>query len=229
MDDPNSPIPILYIDDVLLVIDKPAGLPSLPDGYDPAAAHVRSLLEPVFGRVWIVHRLDRGTSGALLLARSAEAHRLLNLQFDRRQVSKIYHAIVHGVPEWGAKTVDLPLRVNVGHKHRTAVDPERGKPAVTDLRVLQRFPGYALVKAVPATGRTHQIRAHLAALGHPLLADDLYGSPPVSEADPPISRLALHALLLNIEHPVLHTQLHFKAPYPEDFERALERLRSMGQ
>ena len=96
------PIPILYRDDVLLVINKPAGLPSLPDGYDASAVHVRSLLEPHFGRVWIVHRLDRGTSGVLLLARSAEAHRALNSQFDQRQVSKVYHALVHGSPKWEA-------------------------------------------------------------------------------------------------------------------------------
>src|SRR5512136_1995664 len=121
----DPPVPILYIDDVLLVINKPAGLPSLPDGYDPAAPHVRSLLEPYFGRIWIVHRLDRGTSGVLLLARSAEAHRALNTQFDQRQVRKTYHALIVGSPDWEVKTVDLPLRADVGHKHRTAVDPAR--------------------------------------------------------------------------------------------------------
>jgi len=222
-----SRAPILYIDESLLVINKPAGLPTLPDGYNPEAPYVRRLLEPEFGRLWIVHRLDRDTSGVLLLARTAEAHRLLNSQFNQRQVSKIYHAIVHGSPDWDTKTVDLRLRVDVGHKHRTAVDPRRGKPAVTGLRVLQRFPGYTLIKAVPATGRTHQIRAHLAAVGHPLLADDLYGNLPAPEADPIIARLALHALLLNIEHPVSYAPLHFKAPYPEDFERALASLRRM--
>src|SRR5512136_520643 len=104
----DPPVPILYIDDVLLVIDKPAGLPSLPDGYNPATPHVRSLLEPIFGRVWFVHRLDRDTSGVLLLARSAAAHRILNTQFDQRQVKKVYHALVYGSPDWVAKTVDLP-------------------------------------------------------------------------------------------------------------------------
>ncbi len=225
MDISLSPIPILYLDESLLVINKPAGLPSLPDGYNPAAPHVRSLLEPHYGRIWIVHRLDRDTSGVLLLARTALAHRALNSQFDQRQVSKIYHALVNGSPEWDTKMVDLPLRTDVGHRHRTAVDPQRGKPAVTHLRVLQRFTGYTLIKAVPQTGRTHQIRAHLAAVGYPILADDLYGEQPVSATHPIISRLALHALLLNIEHPVLHSNLHFKAPYPEDFARALAELR----
>ena len=223
MDDSLSPIPILYSDDVLLVIDKPAGLPSLPDGYDPAAPHVRSLLEPHFGRLWIVHRLDRGTSGVLLLARSAEAHRALNTQFDQRQVSKIYHALVNGIPDWEAKTVDLPLRTDVGHKHRTAIDPARGKPAVTHLRVLERFADYTLVEAIPETGRTHQIRSHLAAVGYPLLADALYGSSPVVNIPAIMPRLGLHARELVLSHPVLHSILHFEAPYPEDFVLALRK------
>jgi len=221
----EPPVPILYVDDVLLVINKPAGLPSLPDGYDPAAPHVRSLLEPHFGRVWIVHRLDRDTSGVLLLARSAGAHRLLNMQFDQRQVKKVYHALVNGSPDWDEKMVDLPLRVNVGHKHRTAVDPARGKPAVTHLRVMERFAGYALVEAAPETGRTHQIRAHLVAAGYPLLADELYGSQTESQAAPPMPRLALHARALTFMHPVQGILLRVESPYPEDFTQALERLR----
>ena len=221
----DSPLPILYIDETILVINKPAGLPTLPDGYDPAAPHVRSLLEPHVGRVWIVHRLDRDTSGVLLLARTAEVHRALNSQFDQRQVSKTYHALATGSPAWTSKTVDLPLRADVGHKHRTVADPARGKLAVTHLRVLERFTGYTLVEAIPETGRTHQIRAHLAAVGHPLLADALYGSPHAVEKPPLMPRLALHARRLTIEHPVQRTPLHFAAPYPEDFARALDELR----
>jgi tRNA pseudouridine32 synthase/23S rRNA pseudouridine746 synthase len=223
------PIPILYRDDVLLVINKPSGLPSLPDGYDPSAVHVRSLLEPHFGRVWIVHRLDRGTSGVLLLARSAEAHRALNSQFDQRQVSKVYHALVYGSPKWESRTVDLSLRVDVGHKHRTAIDARRGKPAVTHLRVLERLGAFSLVEAIPETGRTHQIRAHLAALGYPLLADELYGRSPEGDQPPGLGRLGLHAFQLEIEHPLQHTRLHFEAPYPEDFTQALEQLRQLSK
>jgi tRNA pseudouridine32 synthase/23S rRNA pseudouridine746 synthase len=228
MNTDNLPVPILYRDEALLVIDKPAGLPSLPDGYNPGAVHVRSLLEPHYGRVWIVHRLDRGTSGVLLLARTAEAHRALNQQFDQRQVTKVYHALVNGSPDWREKTVDLPLRIDVGHKHRTAVDPARGKPAVTHLRVLERFAGCTLVEAVPETGRTHQIRAHLAALGHPLVADELYASDPVGDSPAIMPRLGLHARRLTLSHPILHSILRFEAPYPEDFIWALEQLRRRG-
>jgi RluA family pseudouridine synthase len=224
-----SPLPILYLDEFLLVINKPAGLSCLPDGYDPAASHVRSLLEPHVGRVWIVHRLDRGTSGVLLLARTAQAHRALNIQFDQRQVKKVYHALVHGIPDWDTKTVDLPLRIDVGHKHRTTIDSVLGKPAVTHLRVLERFAACALVEATPETGRTHQIRAHLTELGFPLLGDDLYGSSPAGEHTPVIPRLGLHALQLTIEHPVQHANLRFEAPYPEDFTQALDQLRQEGE
>ncbi len=225
MSDNFSPLPVLYISDAVLVIDKPAGLLSLPDGYDRSAPHVRRLLEPAYGRVWMVHRLDRETSGVLLLARTAEAHRALNIMFDTRQVQKIYHALVVGSSDWDERTVDLPLRVNVGHKHRTAVDPVQGKPAVTRLRVLERFAEYALLEAAPETGRTHQIRAHLAAIGHPVLADELYGDPPGDDARLLMPRLALHARRLTIEHPLDHTSLTFEAPYPADFVQALERLR----
>jgi RluA family pseudouridine synthase len=223
-----SPIPLLYMDEILLAINKPAGLPTLPDGYDPAAPHVRSLLEPHFGRVWIVHRLDRDTSGVLLLARTAEAHQALNRQFDQRQVSKIYHALVTGSPDWDSYTVDFPLRADVGHKHRTAVDPARGKPAVTHLRVLERFKNDTLIEAAPQTGRTHQIRAHLAAVGYPLVGDGLYGSVKVGSSSPGMLRLALHARQLTIEHPLLRSSLQFEAPYPEDFARALDQLRQLS-
>jgi tRNA pseudouridine32 synthase/23S rRNA pseudouridine746 synthase len=229
MDANLSSIPILFADDTLLVIDKPAGLLTLPDGYDPAAPYVRCLLEPHFGRVWIVHRLDRGTSGVLLVARTAQAHRALNRQFDLRQVAKVYHALVIGDPVWDSKTVDLPLRANVGHKHRTAVDPGRGKPAVTRLRVLERFPACALVEACPETGRTHQIRTHLAAMGYPLVGDALYGSHQEADDPPVMPRLGLHARQLTFEHPIFRSTMSFDAPYPEDFSRALVNLRRNSQ
>jgi tRNA pseudouridine32 synthase / 23S rRNA pseudouridine746 synthase len=224
-----SRLPILYIDESLLVINKPAGLPTLPDGYHPEAPYVRRLLEPEFGRLWIVHRLDRDTSGVLLLARTAEAHRLLNTLFDSRQVTKVYHALGSGSPDWEEKTVDLPLRADVGHKHRTVVDAVRGKPALTRLHVLERFAGCTLFEASPETGRTHQVRAHLAAAGHRLVGDALYGSSPAGDAPTVMPRLGLHARQLTVEHPILHSILRFEAPYPEDFALALEKLRQRGR
>lgn len=229
---------ILWEDEALLAINKPPGLLTLPDGYDPNALHVKSLLEPRFGDLWIVHRLDREASGVLILGRSAAAHRWLNRQFEQRQVTKIYHAIVQGEAGWQEKTCQLPLRVDGDRRHRSVVDGRRGKPAVTDLRVLAVYAGYALLEARPQTGRTHQIRAHLAALGLPLLGDVLYGGTAalyLSQLKPGfhggvrgecalIERCALHACSLQIAHPMSGETLEIHAPYPKDFNAALRML-----
>jgi RluA family pseudouridine synthase len=234
---------VLYQDEALLVVNKPAGLPSLPDGYDPAAPHVKSLLEPIFGALWIVHRLDRDTSGVLALARTAQAHQALNAAFAGRHVHKRYHALVIGGPPWDEQRVSLPLRPDGDRRHRTIIDSSRGKPAATDFEVLERYRGYTLLQAVPLTGRTHQIRAHLAALGYPLAGDDLYGPGGgiyLSQMKPGfscgakgecalIARLALHACDLSFDHPLLGNRLSFEAPYPNDYSGALRQLRRYAQ
>ncbi|MBN2258860.1 MAG: RNA pseudouridine synthase, partial [Anaerolineaceae bacterium] len=131
----NSSIPILFEDEAILVIDKPAGVLSLPDGYDRSFPHLTSLLAPRFGQLWIVHRLDRDTSGVLVLARTAVAHHDLNDQFRERRVHKTYHALVEPSPAWERMTADIPLRKDGDRQHRTVVDPQRGKPALTDFEV----------------------------------------------------------------------------------------------
>jgi len=217
----NSKLSIIHADDAILVVNKPAGLLSLPDGYDPDKPYLQSVLEPEWGRLWMVHRLDRLASGVLVLARSAEVHRDLNGQFARRQVTKIYHALVVGKPDWETNTVTLRLRANVGRRNRTAVDHRKGKSASTQLRVLETSRQHALVEARPATGRRHQIRAHLYARGHPILSDPLYGS---GEISPLIDRLALHARALQFTHPGTEERISFEAPYPADFSAALRKL-----
>ena len=165
----------LWSDGALLVVNKPAGLPTLVDGYDPAAPYLLGLLKESFGPLWVVHRLDRETSGVIVFARNADAHRALNTQLEKHQAQKVYHALVDGSPEWTEKTVRLPLRTNGDRKHRSVVDIRRGKVAETQLRVLRRFGAISLVQAIPRTGRTHQIRVHLAAQGCPVISDALYG------------------------------------------------------
>lgn len=215
----------IYCDAAILVINKPAGLRTLPDGYDPGIEHVASVLADQYGQLWIVHRLDKETSGILVLARTAEAHRALNSQFESHAVKKTYHAIVEGCPAWRTKIIQSALRINGDRHHRTIVDPERGKPSVTQCQVLETFSDNALLEIQPKTGRTHQIRAHLASIGFPVLQDQLYHkTKPPSESNF-LHRLALHAFSLEFTHPLYNTLMHFTAPYPDDFQSCLERLR----
>lgn len=221
-------LPVLWVDESLLAVDKPAGLPTLPDGYDRSAPHIRSLLEPHFGRVWIVHRLDRQTSGVLVVARSAQAHRALNTQFDQHTVCKLYHALVNGCPSWEEKTVEIPLQPDGDRRHRT-VPSARGKSAITHLRVLERLGEYTLLEAAPRTGRTHQIRAHLAALGFPLVADDLYGGGQALSVPGRtlLARCGLHAFSLAVAHPLNGQEIRLEAPHPPDLAEALATLRRL--
>jgi 23S rRNA-/tRNA-specific pseudouridylate synthase len=135
----NKPLTILYQDEFLLAVNKPAGLPTLPDGYQRAAPCLIDLLNQQFDRVWVVHRRDRDTSGVIVFARTAEVHRALNIAFDAREVHKVYHAIVIGTPEWDERVIDLPLRPDGDRRHRTVIDAQHGKPAFTRARVLERF------------------------------------------------------------------------------------------
>ena len=224
----------LYSDDTILAIDKPSGLLSVADRYDETRPHVRTVLRKP--DLLIVHRLDRETSGVMLLARTPEAHSALNNQLDRREVTKVYRAIVKGQPVDDAFTVDAPLSVSTGHGHRTVVDPH-GKPSRTDFTVLERFRGYALVEAQPHTGRTHQVRVHLARAGLPILADALYGDgkpfflsevkrkyASADEERPLMGRLALHASSLSFAHPTTGDRMTVVSTDAKDLRATINQL-----
>ena len=211
---------ILHIDEQLIIINKPAGLPVLPDGWEKDSQYLVKMLEEEFENIFIVHRLDKITSGVMVFARDAETHRALNMQFERHEAQKIYHAIVEGNPRWEEKVTKFPLHANVGHKHRTIVDDKHGKPAETRFKILKRYQSSAWVEAQPMTGRTHQIRVHASALGHPLLGDLLYGAQETNK----IPRPALHAYTLTFTHPESNERVTFQAEHPRDFATTLKLL-----
>ena len=215
---------IIHEDSYLIVLDKPAGLSVLPDGWEKDSQYLLQMLEEQIGKAFIVHRLDKITSGVMVFARDPETHRALNTQFENHDAQKTYHAILEGNPKWEEKVAKHPLRSNVGHKHRTIVDDKNGKPSETRFRVIKRYPEAAFVEAKPMTGRTHQIRVHAYALGHPLVGDTLYGSGYGVQEMYKITHPMLHAQSLSFIHPATNERVKFSAPHPVDFEEALKNL-----
>jgi RluA family pseudouridine synthase len=216
----NQSMEFLYHDEHIVVVNKSAGLSVLPEGWEPDAPYLRQMLEDKYGQIWVVHRLDKVTSGVMVFVLTAEAHRGLNRQFEKHEVEKIYQAIVEGVPPWNERTARHMLRTNVGRKHRTVVVHKRGKNSETHFKVIKRGQDKALVEARPKTGRTHQVRVHLSALGFPLLGDVLYGA---SETGL-IERPALHAYSLGFTHPITGEHLNFISDPPDDFMEVLKHL-----
>jgi tRNA pseudouridine32 synthase/23S rRNA pseudouridine746 synthase len=228
--------PVLFADAHLLAVDKPAGRLVIP-GRGRDETSLREELEGEHGKLWVVHRLDRGTTGVLVFARSAEAHRTLNLAFDRGEPRKRYVAIVRGDPP-AEERIDLAIAPARRGRMRPArpADP-RGKAAATVVRRLEVFPprGWAggtlaLVEALPETGRTHQIRVHLAAAGFPLAVDPDYGDEgPLRgpRAEILLDRTPLHAAGLELRHPASGKPLLLEAPLPADLRAAVETLRGV--
>jgi len=209
-------ISILYEDGDIVAVDKPEGLAAIPE----RRPQRRSLLEILQARrrerLYIVHRLDKETSGVILFARTAEAHRRLNQQFEHRLVAKTYLAVVHGAIDDDEGVIEAGLR-QFG-SGRVAVDPQRGKASTTEFRVQERFKASTLVEAHPRTGRRHQIRVHLYHLGHSILGDPLYGDKTKQSYYP---RLMLHAQTIELK---LRSgkNLTLEAPTPESFQAVLD-------
>lgn len=202
---------ILHLDDQLVVADKPAGLPTVPgrpvELQDCLWRRVREAVPDAL----VVHRLDMATSGLVLFARGPAAQRTLSAAFATRRVDKRYVAVVHGRLADDAGTIALPLAADWPNRPRQKVDPDRGKPSTTHYTVLARSAATTRLALEPRTGRSHQLRVHLAAIGHPILGDTLYGDAAVQAAAP---RLLLHAAGLAFAHPLDGRALAFESPVP---------------
>lgn len=213
-DTPSAPpLIVLFEDSAMLVLDKPAGLLSVPgrgpDKADCAAARVQQRWPDAL----VVHRLDMGTSGLLVFARGPEAQRQLSRSFETRQTDKRYEALVWGLVEGDAGQIDLPLVCDWPNRPRQMVSHETGKPSTTRWQVLARDAArhQTRMSLQPITGRSHQLRVHLQALGHPILGDELYAHPSAHAAAP---RLMLHACRLSLPHPVNGQTLVLESAVP---------------
>lgn len=204
---------IVHADAALIVADKPAGLPTVPGR--PAELHdcLWQRVRAAFGDALVVHRLDMATSGLVLFARGRAAQRSLSIAFAQRRVGKRYVAVAAGLVLQDEGEIDLPLAADWPNRPRQQVDAQRGKPSLTRWRVLQRDAGRGTTRLQlePLTGRSHQLRVHLAAIGHPLLGDALYAPPEVSAAAP---RLLLHAAGLAFVHPGDRRPIAFESTAP---------------
>jgi 23S rRNA pseudouridine1911/1915/1917 synthase len=227
-------IPVLYEDEALAVVDKPAGMSVHPGAGITTGTLVNALLHRIQGlsgiggveRPGIVHRLDKETSGLIVIAKNDAAHQALSKQFATRRVKKVYYAVAHGIAKQDF-TADMPIGRDARHRKRMTVTPA-GRMAVTDFIVERHWPPHAcLLQCRPLTGRTHQIRVHLAAQGHPIVGDKTYGGAPQRKAiallrDFP--RHALHAGEIRFVHPLSGRELRFECPLPGDMTELMAAL-----
>jgi 23S rRNA pseudouridine1911/1915/1917 synthase len=223
----SIPLTIIYQDEDVIVVDKPAGLTVHPAPGHPSGTLVNALLAiaPELAEVrekvrpGIVHRLDKDTSGLLVVARSERARASLIHQLKQREVHKTYLALVQGVPEPAQGTIEAPIGRHPRNRKKMAV-VAGGRQAETKYRVREVLDGFALLEVEPVTGRTHQVRVHLAAIGHPVVGDSVYG-----KRSPLVGRQFLHAWRLAFELPSSGRLVEFESPLPVDLRQALESLR----
>jgi len=238
------PLNILYEDQDIIILNKPADMIVHPARGNIRGTLVNALvfyaenLSSGLGpfRPGIVHRLDRDTTGVMVVTKNEMAQWKIAKQFELRQVKKTYLAIVHGAPDLTRDRISAPLGVHPKIRERYAIRPEIGKEAITFYELLEQFRGFSLLKLSPLTGRTHQIRVHLSYIKHPIVADTMYGGKLVyrwqladaepAPEDPVIDRVALHAYSLQFCHPRTGQSVRFEAPLPEDMQKLVNLLRT---
>lgn len=220
-------------------MDKPAPLLTLPDRFDRKEPNLMQILKGQFDNLFVVHRLDRETSGVILFALTAAAHRELSQMFERRDVDKTYLALVRGELTQDDGAIEAAIRENPSRPGSVQTHPS-GKPSLTTFSVVERFRGFTLVKARPRTGRLHQIRIHFSSIGHPLAVDAMYGGhtglylssikrgyrpKPGQDEKPLIGRVTLHAASISFKHPSTGAIINIESPLPKDFRSVLQHLR----
>ncbi|MFZ5917632.1 MAG: RluA family pseudouridine synthase [Chloroflexota bacterium] len=226
----SLPLQVLHEDASLIVVDKPAGMVTHPAHGHTTGTLVNALLAycpalttmPDRERAGLVHRLDKDTSGVIVVAKTEAARQALQAQFKARAVHKTYLALIEGHPEPAAGRIDAPIGRDAQHRKRMAVIHE-GRQAITDYRVLEHFDEHSLVQAAPHTGRTHQIRVHMAFIGHPIVGDRVYG---YRRQRLPLNRHFLHATHITLTHPATGQMVEFHSELPGDLSALLDRLRA---
>lgn len=230
---------IIFEDDSLVVVNKSPQILSIPDRHRPELTNIYTLLKDAYGDIFIVHRIDKDTSGILLFAKTAEAHKDLNEQFEGRNTTKIYKALVLGCPFPEEGRIEAPIAHHPTQLGLMCV-ASKGKEAVTDYKVIERFKNYSLLECNILTGRTHQIRVHLKHIGHPLVVDPQYGGQAAfflsefkkkkfnlgkwEEEVPMLNRVPLHAFSLEINHPASGERVKFEAEMPKDMRAVISQL-----
>ena len=233
---PIDGLKVVYDDEYLIVIDKPVGIAAHPSpGWQGAtvvgaifAAGYQLSTSGAAERQGVVHRLDVGTSGLMVVAKNENAYSSLKEQFRQRSVSKVYHSLVQGHMDPTVGTIDAPIDRHPREDYRFAV-VANGKPSITHYKTLEVFPAVTLLEIELETGRTHQIRVHFSALHHPLVGDQTYGSDPALAQKLKIARPWLHAKQLAFTHPGSGQQISFSSDYPEDLTRSLELLSDLAR
>lgn len=230
----NIPLDILYEDDSILMVNKPKGMVVHPSAghytgtlVNAVLWHCQGQLSGINGvsRPGIVHRIDKDTTGVLVVCKNDAAHNAVAAQLKEHSITRKYRTIVHGVIKEDEGTVDAPIGRHPTERKKMASGVKNGKRAVTHYRVLERFQGYTYVECQLETGRTHQIRVHMASIHHPLLGDTVYG--PAKDSHH-LEGQTLHAMVLGLIHPVTGEYLEVEAPLPEYFENLLKKFRAMS-